>query len=32
MKIENLLLGRNELKFERQQLIDEGRDIGAVEE
>ena len=32
MKIENLLLGRNELKFEKQQLIDEGRDIGAVEE
>jgi len=32
MKIENLTLGRNELKFERQQLIDEGRDIEPVEE
>lgn len=31
MKIENLTLGRNELKFERQQLIDEGRDTALVE-
>ena len=31
MKIEHLTLGRNELKFERQQLIDEGRDTGPVE-
>ena len=31
MKIDNLTLGRNELKFERQQLIDEGRYTGPVE-
>ena len=31
MKIEHLTLNRRELKFERQQLVDEGRDTGPVE-
>ena len=32
LKIENLYIGRRELEYARQQLIDEGRDIGPVED